>query len=156
MLGPKLRKQPTKALSEVGRVRRSPLLLEDDGGVPILQLNPWHDLFTQEMEINGHVDLHSHLNEDQGRHLAVRGDPSPNHDKSRFLTLEVAQHVDPEAVFAGSKHSVVVDVVHGLHGEKLFIHPQDPRGRAIKQDFQDCSKRLALVSSARASQRCFL
>ena len=36
MLGPKLRKNSlTKALSEVRSVRRSPVLLEDDGGIPI-------------------------------------------------------------------------------------------------------------------------
>ena len=52
-------------------------------------------------------------------------DPCPNHDGSGFLTSEVAQHVDPEAVFAGSKHSVIVDVVHSLHGEKLFVRSHD-------------------------------
>ena len=119
-----------------------PVLLEDDGGVPILWLNPWRDLFTQEMEIDGRVDLHSLLDEDQGRILAVRGDPCPNHDGSGFLAFEVAQHVDPEAVFAGSKHSVIVDVVHGLLGEKLFVFPQDRRCRAIAQDFQDLTSSL--------------
>ena len=94
------------------------------------------------MEIDGRVDLHSLLDEDQGRLLAVRGDPCSYHDGSGFLTSEVAQHVDPEAVFAGSKHLVIVDVVHGVHGEKLFVRPQDRRHRAIAQDFQDLTSLL--------------
>ena len=83
------------------------------------------------------VDLHSLLDEYQGRLLAVGSDLCPNHDQSGFLMSEVAQHVDPEAAFAGSKHSVIVDVVHGLHGEKLFVCPQDQWRCAIVQDFQD-------------------
>ena len=72
MLGPKLRiNSLTKTLSEVRSVRWSPVLLEDDGGIPTPRLNPWRDLFTQEMEIDGRVDLHSLLDEDQGRLLAV-------------------------------------------------------------------------------------
>ena len=97
------------------------------------------------MEIDGCVDLHSLLDEDQGRLLAVRGDPCPNHGGSGLLTLEVAQHVDPKAVFAGSKHSVIVDVVHGPHGEKLFVDPQDRWRRAIAQDFQDFTSSLQML-----------
>ena len=87
MLGPKLRKNSlTKALSKVRSVIQSPVLLEDDGGIPILQLNSWNDIFTQEMEIDGRVNLHSLLDEDQGRLLAVRGYPNDgNNDESGFL-----------------------------------------------------------------------
>ena len=91
---------------------------------------------------DGAVSIFTLLDENQWRLLAVGGGPCPNHDVSGFLMSEVAQHVDPEAVFAGSKHSVIVDVVHGLHGEKLFLRPQDRRRRSIAQDFQDLTSSL--------------
>ena len=94
------------------------------------------------MEIDGRVDLHSLLNEDQERLLAVGGDPCPNHDGRGFLMSEVAQQVHPEPVFTGSKHSIIVDVVHGLRGEKVFVRPQDRRHRAIALDFQDLTSSL--------------
>ena len=74
MLGPKLRKNSlTKALSEARSVRRSPVLLEGDRGVPILRLIPWSDRFTQEMEIDGCGSFFTSLDESMKPNLTQKG-----------------------------------------------------------------------------------
>ncbi len=49
----------------------SPVLLEDDGGSSILRLDPRGHIFTQEVEIHPHVNLHPLFNEDQRRLLPI-------------------------------------------------------------------------------------
>ena len=103
------------------------------GVVSLVILEPRNNVLLQHRLVLVHIDLDSHVHEEEGQLCAVIKDPCPYHDRCRLLVSKDGPPGFGDAGLILAQNTVSLAVVDRLDGENFLINPADWAGHAISE-----------------------